>query len=97
MEGQPSEGIVKIRGLPYTATKGDVIMFFRGYGMLTDDCVHFVMGADGRPTGEGFVIFGGPQADVSGALSRDRHVLGNRYVELFTSTQEEMQNKLAGL
>jgi hypothetical protein len=36
-------------------------------------------------------VFEGPNADMRGALSKHRHMLGTRYVELFPSTKEEMQ------
>lgn len=49
-----------------------------------------VYGRDSRPTGEAYAIFEGPGADVRGALSKHRMMLGSRYVELFPSTKEEL-------
>lgn len=53
--------------------------------------IRIVYGRDNRPTGEAYAVFEGPTADMRGALSKHRHMLGTRYVELFPSTKEEMQ------
>lgn len=86
----PAEGVIKMRGLPFTATKQDIVLFFQGFG-LSEDKVRIVYGRDSRPTGEAYSIFEGPGADVRGALSKHRMMLGTRYVELFPSSKEELE------
>ena len=51
--------------------------------------VHLVLAYDGRPTGNAFVEFLNPM-DAKNAMVRDRQMLGNRYVELFASSREEV-------
>uniref|UniRef100_A0A0C9RM99 TSA: Wollemia nobilis Ref_Wollemi_Transcript_11219_1353 transcribed RNA sequence n=2 Tax=Wollemia nobilis TaxID=56998 RepID=A0A0C9RM99_9CONI len=80
-------GILKLRGLPFSATKRDIIEFFRDYD-LSESNVHIVTHSDGRATGEAFVEFSNT-ADSKAAMSKDKMMIGSRYVELFPSTREE--------
>lgn len=52
--------------------------------------VLFVRRADGRATGDAFVLFA-KETDASKALSRHRKSIGARYIELFRSTTAEVQ------
>lgn len=57
------------------------------------DGVLFVHHADGRATGDAFVLFANDeQADV--ALLKHRECIGSRYIELFKSTTAEVQQVL---
>eukprot|EP00899_Mesostigma_viride_P005866 jgi/Mesvir1/15280/Mv06498-RA.1 len=86
------QGVVRARGLPYSASVADVSEFFRGYDIVSDG-IFMVTSPDGRPTGEVFVEF--VSEDVArGAMSRHREKLGARYLELFRSSKGEMM--LAG-
>jgi len=89
--GQLSEhtGILRLRGLPFSASKADVLHFFDGYEIV-EDSIEFVVRADGRVTGESYVQFTSPDA-AKAAMARDRNVIGSRYVELFISTPDEYQ------
>lgn len=80
-------GVLKLRGLPFSASKRDVMDFFREF-VLNDENVHIVVHNDGRATGEAFVDFGSPIESKS-AMSKDKMTLGSRYVELFPSSREE--------
>jgi len=88
----PTEGYVKMRGLPFTATKQDIVLFFAGCGCV-ESGVSIVVGLDGRPTGEAYVAVEGPNADIRQALSKDRQMVGNRYVELFFSSKDEKDRR----
>ena len=55
-----------------------------------EDGILFVHQADGRATGDAFVLFSGDQ-DASKALSKHRQCIGTRYIELFKSTTAEVQ------
>ncbi|GBP62026.1 RNA-binding protein fusilli [Eumeta japonica] len=54
------------------------------------DGVLFVRRADGRATGDAFVLFA-KEEDAPKALSRHRKIIGSRYIELFRSTTAEVQ------
>ncbi|XP_068625052.1 RNA-binding protein fusilli isoform X1 [Battus philenor] len=90
--------IVRMRGLPYDATPQQVLDFFS----TGDDPVQvldglegvlFVRRADGRATGDAFVLFA-KEEDSPKALSRHRKLIGARYIELFRSTTAEVQQVL---
>ncbi|CAH2057108.1 unnamed protein product, partial [Iphiclides podalirius] len=90
--------IVRMRGLPYDATPQQVLDFFSS----GDDPVQvldglegvlFVRRADGRATGDAFVLFS-KEEDAPKALSRHRKLIGARYIELFRSTTAEVQQVL---
>ncbi|XP_052741145.1 RNA-binding protein fusilli isoform X1 [Bicyclus anynana] len=90
--------IVRMRGLPYDATPQQVLEFFS----TGDDPVNvldgaegvlFVRRADGRATGDAFVLFA-KEEDSPKALSRHRKLIGARYIELFRSTTAEVQQVL---
>lgn len=80
-------GVLKLRGLPFSASKRDVIEFFKDFD-LKDENIQFVVHSDGRASGEAFVEFDGPSQSKL-AMSRDKMMLGSRYVELFPSSNEE--------
>jgi heterogeneous nuclear ribonucleoprotein F/H len=79
--------VLKLRGLPYSATVQDIIKFFVEYE-LAEENVHIGYRPDGKATGEAFVEF--PTAEVAKtAMCKDKMTIGTRYVELFPSTPEE--------
>ncbi|XP_074345198.1 uncharacterized protein LOC141684228 isoform X1 [Apium graveolens] len=81
--------VVRMRGLPFSAGKDDIMEFFKEY-VLSEDSIHITSNMDGRPTGEAFVEFADLD-DAKGALSKDRMTLGRRYIELFPSSLEDMK------
>lgn len=80
-------GVLKLRGLPFSASKRDILDFFRDFPLANEN-VHIVVHADGRATGEAYVEFAGP-AESKAAMRKDKMTLGSRYVELFPSSREE--------
>ncbi|XP_010935296.1 uncharacterized protein [Elaeis guineensis] len=79
--------VLKLRGLPYSATQADIVDFFAEFE-LTEDKVHIACRPDGKATGEAYVEF--PSAEVAKkAMCKDKMMIGSRYVELFPSTPEE--------
>eukprot|EP00897_Mesotaenium_endlicherianum_P001772 jgi/Mesen1/1622/ME000135S00617 len=80
-------GVLKMRGLPFSATKQDVMEFFEGFE-LNENSIHIVTNNEGRNSGEAFVEFVTPD-DARAAMSKDRCKIGPRYVELFPSSREE--------
>lgn len=48
----------------------------------------------GRPSGVAFVEFSNAR-DAQHALSKDRQMMGTRYIEIFPSTVEELKRYIA--
>lgn len=86
-------GILRLRGLPYSATKEDITEFFSGF-VLSEDSIHITFTGSGRPTGEAFVQFASAE-DSEAAMEKDRKTLGKRYIELFPSTEQDLNEALS--
>ncbi|XP_017280518.1 epithelial splicing regulatory protein 1 isoform X3 [Kryptolebias marmoratus] len=93
--------IVRMRGLPFDATLGQVLDFFSPRDGLKETCpvsggadgILFVRYPDGRPTGDAFVLFA-CEEHAQSALRKHKDMLGKRYIELFKSTAAEVQQVL---
>ncbi|CAI7838875.1 unnamed protein product [Closterium sp. NIES-54] len=79
--------IVKMRGLPFSATSKDILEFFGEYP-LADAAVHIITNSIGRLTGEAFVEFGSTD-EARAAMGKDRERMGTRYIELYLSSRDE--------
>ncbi|NXQ62657.1 GRSF1 factor, partial [Anthoscopus minutus] len=84
-----SDGVVLLRGLPFTSTEDDIADFFSGL-KITD--IAFLYRGD-RKTGEAFVQFATPEMAAK-ALLRHREYMGNRYIEVYVSRKHQMQRHL---
>lgn len=84
--------IVRMRGLPFTATADEVVAFFGQHCPITGgkEGILFVTYPDGRPTGDAFVLFACEEY-AQNALRKHKDLLGKRYIELFRSTAAEVQ------
>ncbi|GJD12630.1 Epithelial splicing regulatory protein 1 [Galdieria sulphuraria] len=91
--GVPTGSIIRLRGLPWSATKEDVLNFLEG-AQVIPCAVHFVLNQQGKPRGEAFVQLLSVD-DVNRALELHRQVLGHRYIEVFKSTPQEMSTVLS--
>ncbi|XP_056123788.1 epithelial splicing regulatory protein 1 isoform X1 [Rhinichthys klamathensis goyatoka] len=87
--------IIRMRGLPFTATAEQVLQFFSPVCPVTDgtEGILFVRFPDGRPTGDAFVLFS-CEEHAQNALKKHKDILGKRYIELFKSTAAEVQQVL---
>ncbi|GAB1288309.1 Epithelial splicing regulatory protein 1 [Apodemus speciosus] len=87
--------IVRMRGLPFTATAEEVVAFFGQHCPITGgkEGILFVTYPDGRPTGDAFVLFACEEY-AQNALRKHKELLGKRYIELFRSTAAEVQQVL---
>uniref|UniRef100_A0A9J7Z345 Epithelial splicing regulatory protein 2 n=1 Tax=Cyprinus carpio carpio TaxID=630221 RepID=A0A9J7Z345_CYPCA len=87
--------IIRMRGLPFTATPQDVLGFLGPDCPVTDgmEGLLFVKYPDGRPTGDAFVLFACEEY-AQNALKKHKQILGKRYIELFRSTAAEVQQVL---
>jgi hypothetical protein len=102
--------VLKMRGLPFSARKADVIAFFgcappagvppaggtpAGWA-LSEDSIHIVQEASGRPAGIAFVEFAGAEEARAACAARNRKTMGARYVELFPSSRDEATRVATG-
>lgn len=85
-------GFIRMRGLPFQASKEDILEFFKEYNPV-DDSLIFTYRSDGRATGEGYIAFKNA-ADAKNAMALHRSTIGSRYIELFISNKEEHTRNL---
>uniref|UniRef100_A0A8C5X5T2 G-rich RNA sequence binding factor 1 n=1 Tax=Malurus cyaneus samueli TaxID=2593467 RepID=A0A8C5X5T2_9PASS len=84
-----NEGVVLLRGLPFTATEEDIEDFFAG--LKISDIAFIYRGS--RRTGEAFVQFAAPEMAAK-ALLRHKEYMGNRYIEVYVSRKHQMQRHM---
>ncbi|KAJ8976946.1 hypothetical protein NQ317_010142 [Molorchus minor] len=89
--GDNEEGhVVKLRGLPWSATSDDILKFFSDCKVVGDKFgIHMTTSREGRPSGEAFVELEDIE-DLEIALTKDRDHIGNRYIEVFKVNRAEM-------
>jgi hypothetical protein len=80
-------GFLRMRGLPFSASKEDIAKFFAIYNPILETIV-LTYRSDGRATGEAYIGFETPE-DSTRAMDLHRKSMGNRYIELFLSNKEE--------
>ena len=86
-------GYLRMRGLPFSATKDDIYKFFIGYNPIQESVV-LTYRNDGRATGEAYIGFASPE-DAKSAMELHRRTMGSRYIELFISNKDEQGRALA--
>ncbi|XP_051473710.1 G-rich sequence factor 1 [Apus apus] len=84
-----NDGVVLLRGLPFSSTEEDIADFFSGL-KITD--IVFVYRGE-RKTGEAFVQFAAPEMAAK-ALLRHREYMGSRYIEVYVSRKHQMQRHM---
>ncbi|GMH89440.1 hypothetical protein TrST_g7343 [Triparma strigata] len=82
-------GYLRMRGLPFSVNPADIVKFFGTTNVPAEDTTIMGFRPDGRLTGEAFVIFKSPEESHAAMIALNRHMLGNRYIELFASNKEE--------
>ncbi|XP_053104879.1 RNA-binding protein 12B isoform X2 [Hemicordylus capensis] len=73
-----------VRGMPYSATEGDVLSFFSG---LQVDEVIMLKRSDGRNNGDGVVKFA-TSSDALKGQQRNREFMGSRFLEVHPSNED---------
>jgi len=86
-------GYLRMRGLPFTATKKEIFDFFQSYDPM-EDSITLTYRSDGRATGEGYIAFKSPD-NAKDAMALHRNTMGSRYIELFISNKEEHSRSMA--
>ncbi|KAG8454251.1 hypothetical protein GDO86_000768 [Hymenochirus boettgeri] len=89
MASPPCDGIVRLRGLPYSCSEQDILNFFSGLD-IADEGITFVLDQRGRKSGEAFVQFLS-QEHAEQALLKHKQEIGSRYIEIFPSRRSEIQ------
>jgi len=84
-----NDGFVRLRGLPFEATKSDIATFFKGF-TITPYGITITMDQDGRPSGEAYVEFTSPD-QVEKALAKNKEKIGHRYIEIFNSSRHDVR------
>ncbi|GFP79347.1 heterogeneous nuclear ribonucleoprotein h3 [Phtheirospermum japonicum] len=80
--------VLQMRGLPFSSGRNNISDVFKNL-TLPKDAIHITCNFEGRPIGEAFVEFASEE-DAKAALAKDRRTLGSRYIELFPSSSEEL-------
>ncbi|KAM9360997.1 G-rich sequence factor 1 [Symphorus nematophorus] len=91
VQTQADDGVVLLRGLPFTCTEADIVQFFSGLDIV-ENGVTIVTDHAGRNSGQAFVQFSCQEA-ADEALQRDREVIGNRYIEVFPSRSDQIHSR----
>lgn len=86
-------GVLRLRGLPFSATKEDIIKFFEDFS-LSENSIHLTANSAGKATGEAFVEFSNVE-DSTAAMAKDMMTIGSRYIELFPSSREELEEAVS--
>ncbi|GIY06658.1 heterogeneous nuclear ribonucleoprotein H [Caerostris extrusa] len=92
MTGETEEEgfVVRVRGLPWSATKEEIQKFFTGVTIKSDlDGIHMTLSREGRPSGEAYVEVE-TEEDLTKALEKHNDHMGHRYIEVFKSKKSEM-------
>uniref|UniRef100_A0A8D0CJQ2 RRM domain-containing protein n=1 Tax=Scleropages formosus TaxID=113540 RepID=A0A8D0CJQ2_SCLFO len=86
-----ADGVVKLRGLPFSCTVEDIVHFFEGLDIVGGG-VTLVFDAHGRNTGIAYVEFAS-QEMADQALQKDRERIGSRYIEIFPSRKSAIHSR----
>eukprot|EP00919_Chromeraceae_sp_WS-2016_P067908 GHVR01160766.1.p1 GENE.GHVR01160766.1~~GHVR01160766.1.p1 ORF type:complete len:358 (-),score=71.79 GHVR01160766.1:281-1354(-) len=81
---------VKCRGLPWSATKQDLVRFFQGYKVIEEDVI-FGLTKENRLTGDAWVLLDSKDSVDRAHLNLHKKNIGSRYVEVFESTCDEFR------
>lgn len=84
-----NSSVVRLRGLPFTATENDIRDFFTGLDMVPDG-IALQLNFQGRSTGQAFVQFVDVE-NANKALERNRQHIGSRYIEVFKGHSSDME------
>lgn len=79
--------VVRLRGLPWSVGQEEIANFLSGCNVQS---VNFTYTRDGRPSGEAYVELSSDR-DVENALAKNQQHMGKRYIEVFRSSQSEME------
>jgi RNA recognition motif-containing protein len=93
-EAPPGGVRVRLRGLPFNATQGDVAGFLAEFNVRAEN-VMMETGSDGRPTGQAYLCFA-HMWQAEQCMQKDRQMLGGRYIEIYTEINGKAVGKGGG-
>merc|ERR1719188_711230 len=85
-----SNTLVKLRGLPFAANEHDVASFLAEYNVAANH-VNMCFNADGRPSGDAYIVFATPEQAQEVKDNKNKQMLGSRYIEVFVENQMQQQ------
>ncbi|CAL1292283.1 unnamed protein product [Larinioides sclopetarius] len=89
-ENEDEGCVVRVRGLPWSATKEEIQKFFNGVNIKSGlEGIHMTLSREGRPSGEAYVEVE-KEEDLTKALEKHNDHMGHRYIEVFKSKKSEM-------
>jgi len=86
--GDPNDAVVKLRGLPWEATKDDITTFFSGLSIKPHG-ITITMNQEGRASGDAYVEFTSSD-QVEKAIEKNKEKMGHRYIEVFNSSKSDI-------
>ncbi|CAJ1399339.1 unnamed protein product [Effrenium voratum] len=90
----PTNAVLRLRGMPFSASKEQVEQFFAGYGL--SGRVHLKQDFSGRPSGEAFAEFVSTEEAVRAFNEKNFQMMGTRYIELMGASDNDVQTYLVG-
>ncbi|KAM9392307.1 uncharacterized protein KZ484_003779 isoform 2-T2 [Pholidichthys leucotaenia] len=87
---EADDGVVLLRGLPFSCTEHDIAKFFSGLD-IAENGITIVTNSRGLKSGEAFVQFTSQEA-ADKALQRNREIMGSRYIEVFPSRKDDIHS-----
>uniref|UniRef100_A0A6T8QA73 RRM domain-containing protein n=1 Tax=Chlamydomonas leiostraca TaxID=1034604 RepID=A0A6T8QA73_9CHLO len=88
----PLDRSVKMKGLPFKASPEDIVKFFQGF-VLRSDNIFLKRHPDGRPNGEAFIAFESAD-EARRATQKDRETFGDkfgdRYVRVYPTLESDV-------
>jgi len=82
--------VCRMRGLPWEATKQQLLDFFDGCDIVESQILYL---PNGRATGEAVIELGSAE-DHTKALGKNMDHIGHRYIEVFKATGEDMDRAM---
>ncbi|CAL4166366.1 unnamed protein product, partial [Meganyctiphanes norvegica] len=83
--------VVRVRGLPWSATVDEIYEFFDGVDILGGKSgIHLTMTREGRPSGEAYIELESEE-DLEAAEKKHKETMGSRYIEVFKAKKSEME------
>ena len=90
----PTGNVIRLQGLPFSASNDEISQFFNGYGLTGR--MHIQADAGGRPTGIGFVEFVTPEEAKRAYNEKNYQTIGTRYIELMEAFDKDVEMYLNG-
>jgi len=92
----PNNSVIRLRGLPFTATETDIEQFLSKVDVKARR-VHLIRESGvGRPSGIAYVEVASDE-DAEKSLVLNRESIGSRYIEMYKSSQAELKGSVGGV